>query len=387
MSSKKNLLILICFIAFVSLGLPDGLLGVAWPYMHLDYNVPLNSLGLLLISFTVGYLLTSFNSGRIMAKTSLGILLSTSCAITGLSLMGFGFGDQFIILLIMAFLLGAGGGAIDASINTFAAHNFSASTVNWLHAFYGVGATLGPIIMTTYLVNSFPWSTGYITVGSVQLMLAIIFLLTLKLWKTQTDHQVPVINATRSQTLSLPVTWLSLIVFFLYTGTEISMGQWLFTILTKARNIPEAEAGFWTSAYWGSLTAGRIFFGIILTRVSVNKVLFGSFTAVVVGAALIALNQTSVVTLSGIMIAGFALAPVFPSLIALTPKRVGINHAANLVGFQISAAMVGGALLPGFAGLMIESFSINFIPVIHFSEAALLLFFYLWLASKFRVAA
>lgn len=387
MSNRKSLLILICFIAFISLGLPDGLLGVAWPYMHIDYSVPLNSLGLLLIFFTIGYLLSSFNSGKIMAKVSLGALLATSCAITGLSLFGFAFGDLWLVLLVMTLLLGAGGGAIDASINTFAAQNFSTSTVNWLHAFYGVGATLGPVIMTAYLVNNFPWFTGYITVGSVQLSLAIIFLLTIRLWKTQEGHQEPVVSAKTKETLSLPVTWLSLIVFFLYTGTEISIGQWLFTVLTKARNTSQAAAGFWTSAYWGSLTAGRIFFGIILTRVSVNKVLFACFAAVVVGTVLIALNLSSVVTLSGIIIAGFALAPVFPSLIALTPKRVGANHAANAVGFQISAAMSGGALLPGFAGLMIDTFGIGFIPIIHVAEAALLLFFYLWLASKFRVEA
>ncbi len=387
MSSKKQIVVLICFIAFISLGLPDGLLGVAWPYMHLDYQVPLDALGLLLIFFTAGYLLSSFSSGKIMAKVSLGVLLAASCALTGLSLFGFAFGTWWIVLLVMAFLLGAGGGAIDASINTFAAHNFSTSTVNWLHAFYGVGATLGPIIMTSFLVNRFPWFSGYITVGSVQLTLAIIFMFTLRLWKTQTEQQEPVVNASIRETLSRPVVWLSLIVFFLYTGTEISIGQWLFTVLTKARNTSETAAGFWTSAYWGSLTVGRIFFGIILTKVSVNKVLLACFVAIVIGALLVAVNTSNIVTLSGIALAGFALAPIFPSLIALTPKRVGATHAANTVGFQISAAMSGGALLPGFAGLMIDSFGINFIPVIHVVEAVLLLFFYLWLSSKYKVQA
>lgn len=387
MSGKKALLVLICFIAFISLGLPDGLLGVAWPYMHQDYKVPLDALGMVLICFTAGFLVASFNSGRIISKVSLGSLLAASCAITGLSLLGFAFGGQWAVLLMMAFLLGMGGGAIDASINIFAAQHFSTSTVNWLHAFYGVGATLGPLIMTTYLVNNFPWFYGYVTVGIVQLILTLIFLLTLGLWKIQADQQEPIVHAKTSETLHMPVTWISLAVFFFYTGIEISIGQWLFTVLTKARNTNEAAAGFWTSAYWGSLTAGRIFYGIILTRASVNKVLLGSFIALVVGAVLIALNLAPVVTLSGIIICGFALAPVFPSLIALTPKRVGTRHAPNVVGFQISAAMTGGAILPALAGLMINTFGVNFIPFIHVLEAALLLFFYLWLATHYKVEA
>jgi fucose permease len=387
MSGRKTLLVLICFIAFISLGLPDGLLGVAWPYMHLDYKVPLEALGMILICFTAGFLVSSFNSGRIISKVSLGTLLAASCATTGLSLLGFAFGGQWAVLLTMAFFLGLGGGAIDASINIFAAQNFSTSTVNWLHAFYGVGATLGPLIMTTYLVSNFSWLYGYVTVGIVQLILTLVFIFTLGLWKIQSDQQEPIIHAQTSETLRLPVTWLSLAVFFFYTGIEISIGQWLFTVLTKARNTTEAAAGFWTSAYWGSLTAGRIFFGIILTRASVNKVLLVSFIALVVGAILIALNLAPVVTLSGIIICGFALAPVFPSLIALTPKRVGAKHAPNVVGFQISAAMTGGAILPAFAGLMIDSFGVNFIPFIHVSEAILLLFFYLWLATNYKVEA
>ncbi|QHT66364.1 MFS transporter [Rhodocytophaga rosea] len=387
MTGNKTILVLICFIAFISLGLPDGLLGVAWPYMHQNYRVQLDSLGVILIFFTAGYLVASFNSGRILSKISLGILLAGSCAITGLSLLGFAFGSQWVVLPVMAFLLGTGGGAIDSSINTFAAQRFTTSTLNWLHAFYGVGATIGPVIMTTYLASNFPWFSGYVTVGTVQLTLALVFLLTIGLWKTQAHHHESFVHASTSETLSLPVTWLSLAVFFFYSGIEISLGQWLFTVLTKARNSTETSAGFWTSAYWGSLTAGRIFFGIILTKASVNKVLLGSFIGLIVGTLSIAFNLVPIVTFVGIIITGFSLAPVFPSLIALTPKRVGASHAPNVVGFQISAAMTGGALLPAFAGLMIDIFGVNFIPVIHAIEAVLLLLFYLWLATKYKVKA
>ena len=383
--SKKTVLLLICFVAFISLGLPDGLLGVGWPYMHRDFGVPLDSLGLVLICLMAGYLLASFNSGWLMRRMSIGMLLSVSCAATGLSLLVIAFGYDWGLVLGMAVLLGAGGGAIDSSINTFAAHTYSAGTVNWLHAFFGIGATLGPAIMTACLVRDLHWSAGYLTVSVVQVALALVFLLTLGLWKTGRDEEEgPVVSAPSAETLKLPVTWISMIIFFLYTGTEASVGQWLFTILTRGRSVAEGDAGFWTSAYWGSLTIGRIAFGIILRKVSVKKVLISVFIAVAVGVLLIALNAGTFLTLSGILLTGFALAPVFPSLISLTPARAGKAHAANMVGYQVSAATVGAALLPAMAGLFIESYGLNVIPVLQTVQAILLLGFYLLLVNWYK---
>ena len=183
MGNHKLLLIIIFFAAFISLGLPDGLLGVAWPYLSEDYALSIDALGLILLCFTAGYLSASINSGYIISKIPLGSVLSISCAVTAFSLLGYVYGGTWPVLLVMAFLLGAGGGAIDASINTFAATNFSTSVVNWLHAFYGLGATLGPLTMTFYLSRSNNWTQGYTTVAIVQLSLALVFLLTLKWWK------------------------------------------------------------------------------------------------------------------------------------------------------------------------------------------------------------
>lgn len=388
MGKSKLLLILICFIAFISLGLPDGLLGVAWPYLHKDYGVSLDSLGLLLLFFTAGYLTASINSGYLISKMRLGTLLSISCAITGFSLLGYGHSEHWALLLVMAFCLGAGGGAIDASINTFAASNFSAGVVNWLHAFYGIGATLGPVIMTLYLMEGFGWTAGYTTVALIQISLAIIFIFTLKWWKTQGSNAEEAEHPAKAkETLSLKSTWMSIFIFFIYTGTEISVGQWIYTILTKSRMLPEATAGFWTSAYWGSLTAGRIFFGFIMARFSVHKILTACLAGIVLGAVFIALNVSELVTLSGIIIVGVSVAPVFPSLIATTPERIGQKHAANAVGYQISAAMLGGALLPGFAGLMTDYYGIEVINLIHIIEAIILLFLYLLISKLSPLAS
>ena len=385
-TGKKNLfIILISYLSFISLGLPDGLLGVSWPYISARHQVPLDSLGILLISFVAGYLLTSTTSGKLLTKISLGLLLTLSCCVTGVSLLAFAFSDYWFLIIFASFFLGSGGGAIDTSINTFASSRFSASTINWLHAFYGIGATSGPFIITWMLVIDNGWYTGYIAVAIVQITLSLIFIITLKFWKFNSDPQEPTqLPGSFGESIHLPFVWITIFIFFLYSGLEIGVGQWLFTILTESRNIAAAQAGLWTSAYWGSLTLGRIIFGFILTRLPVHGVIIGALTGIVTGSFLLLLNAGNHISLMAIILIGFSNAPVFPCLISVTPKRVGLKHTANIIGFQISAAMVGGALLPALAGFLTDYFGWEVIPITYFIEAVFLLLFYLLSSSKYR---
>lgn len=365
-------LVLVTFLAFISLGLPDGLLGIAWPFISARSNVPLESLGFLLMGFTCGYLATSSFSGKIMKHISLGMLLTMSCALTAFSLITYAITDVWIVILVASFFLGAGGGAIDSSINTFAASNFTASTVNWLHAFYGVGATTGPLLVTIMLSNNFQWYHGYITVGIIQLLLAVLFLMTQKRWQTSPGESEHHSSSEYFQTLKLPIVWLYVAIFFLYTGLEQGFGQWLFTILTKSRGVAAEQAGLSASVYWGSLTIGRIVFGIVLTKIPVKNVLLGAILGIVVGVTLFALNINSATSLLGVIILGTANAPVFPSLIAVTPERIGREHTATAIGVQISMAMLGGALVPGFAGFLSDDHGLEIIPKV-FTLAAIAL--------------
>lgn len=371
-TNKSAFLVLVTYLAFISLGLPDGLLGIAWPFMSARSGVPLDALGILLIGFTTGYLLTSSTSGKILKVINLGVLLSLSCVLTGLSLATYAFVSQWQVMIVAAFFLGAGGGAIDSSINTFAAARFSASTVNWLHAFYGVGATAGPLLVTLMLAQHYEWYHGYAIVAGIQISLAILFLITQRLWQVSEgvdDHHS---SAEYLHTLGLPVVWLNMAIFFLYTGLEQGFGQWLFTVLTKSRNVAEADAGLWAGAYWGSLTVGRILFGIALKSIPVQKVLRGAFIGVVVGACLFAANLHSFTSALGVLILGFSNAPIFPSLISITPDQLGKEHTATAVGIQISMAMLGGALLPGLAGLLSNQFGLEVISIV-FAIASIVL--------------
>lgn len=371
-ANRSLFLVVVTYLAFISLGLPDGLLGIAWPFMSSRSNVPLESLGILLIAFTTGYLSTSSTSGRILRVISLGMLLTLSCLMTGISLLGYALTDSWHLIIVASFFLGSGGGAIDSSINTFAASRFSASTVNWLHAFYGVGATTGPLLMTVMLASGFEWFHGYIAVAAIQISLSILFLLTQKRWQVSSDDDDHHSSSEYFQTLRLPVVWIYMLIFFLYTGLEQGFGQWLFTILTKSRGIGEAKAGLWASAYWGSLTIGRIVFGIVLTQIPVNKVLAGAISGIVVGVVLFALDVTPASNLLAIIILGIANAPVFPSLISVTPARIGKEHTATAIGVQISMAMLGGALLPGFAGLLSDELGLEVIAKVYCIAAVML---------------
>lgn len=383
-ANSSLLLIIIAYLAFISLGLPDGLLGISWPFISEKHRIPLDSLGILLISYVAGYLSTSTTSGKILSIIPMGLVLAISCAITGFSLLGFAFSNHWSLVIVASFFMGSGGGAIDTSINIFAAKRFSASVVSWLHAFYGVGATSGPFLITWLLSRDQEWSQGYVLVGAVQISLAVIFLFTLPYWKVSEAEEETAPSGSFVEAFKLPVVWISFLIFFLYVGLEVGVGQWIFTILTESRGISEEQAGFWTSAYWGSLTVGRIIFGILLTRLPVHGVLVTAFTGIILGAVMLVMDFSPFLSLTGIIVIGFANAPVFPCLISITPQQVGEKHFAHVIGFQLSFSMIGGALLPAFAGLLTDYFGWEVIPFTYLVEAVLLMVLYLISSGKYR---
>jgi fucose permease len=192
------LLVGLAYLGFVSIGLPDGLLGVAWPSIRAYFDLPLDALGALLIMFTMGYLLSSFNSGRLLTHINVGSLLALSCLATAVSLLGYALAPQWWMMVVLGMLAGLGAGAIDAGLNTYAATHFSARSVNWLHACYGVGATIGPLLMTSVLMADRPWQWGYGMVGVWQLLLAGGFGLTYQWW--------PITSASAKTPAAAPVT-------------------------------------------------------------------------------------------------------------------------------------------------------------------------------------
>jgi fucose permease len=365
-------LILLSFIAFISLGLPDGLLGVAWPSIRETFSLRLDALGILLVASTAGYITSSFLSGKLIAKLGVGGTLAASCFLTGAGLIGYTLVPAWWMLVLLGSVAGLGAGAIDAGLNTYIASHFGEGLMQWLHASFGVGVTLGPLIMTAGLNWFNDWHWGYQNVGVAQIILAGCFLLTIRMWQQTpelpheedkkemrlTDYNTPI-----GETLKRSNVWMSLLMFFIYTGIEVSFGSWTYSLLTLSRNVPTEVAGLWAGSYWATFTLGRILAGLLTRRLGVKNLLVLGQVAAAFGAVLLWWNPFPTASIIAVSIIGFALAPIFPALVSLTSLRVGNQHAANTIGMQISAAGFGAAVIPGLAGVLAENISLEVIPV------------------------
>jgi len=348
--------LLIAYAAFVVLGLPDGLLGVAWPSIQRTFGVPLDAMGLLLLPGTIGYMLASTLSGRVVGRWGIAAFLLGGAAIRALGLMGYASAPTWALLLLASFVNGIGTGTVDSGFNTYIATNYNAGRMSWLHASFGLGATIGPLIMTAILTGGRDWQNGYLIVAALQGLTALLVLAVFSRWQIpgngDPDDAHGGAAAPARATLAIPAVWLAILSFFLYTGMEITGGNWTYTLFTQARGIDPARAGTWVSLYWGSLTAGRILSGLIVNRLGEVRLLRWSMIGALIGAVLLAVRGAAAINLAGLMLVGFALAAIFPTLISITPARFGAAHAANAIGFQIAAAGLGVALLPGLAGVL-----------------------------------
>lgn len=379
---SATLLIAMAFIAFISLGLPDGLLGVAWPSMRADFGQPLDALGLLLISTTSGYMISSFFSGPISRWLGIGRLLGFSCAATGLSLLSFTWVDQWFSVILIGVVVGVSAGAIDAGLNTYIAVNHSERLMQWLHASFGVGITLGPLIMTAGLNQFESWRVGYWIVGSAQVALGAVFLLTAKVWQKKAPIK-PAIEPNMTDdagkvapTSPIPDSspagfksslmqwqvWLSMGLFFCYTGLELTLGLWGYSLLTEERDVQPGPAGLWIAVYWGMFTLGRMVAGLFANHLGNHRLVLGSLILAFSGAMVLIWNPAPLIGLLAIGLLGFAFAPVFPAMVSGTGQRVGQKHLANTMGMQIAGAGIGAATLPALAGWLSAQFTLEVIP-------------------------
>ena len=363
--ARGTLLALLAFLAFISLGLPDGLLGVSWPSMRLAFGVPLDALGTLVAVQTLGYLTSSSLSGRLLRVLPIGSVLALSTLAAALALLGFSTTSLWPLLLACGFLAGLAGGAVDAGLNAYGARHFSARVLNWLHAFFGVGTTLGPLIVTAVLTSGAAWRWSYVIVGTAQLLLAATFFATRRRWADVAIGEAapPQVAARTRDTLRRPIVWLAMATFFVYSGAEFVTAQWSFTLLTLHRGESVATGGLLVSLYWGSLMVGRVLFGIVADRVPLVRTISICIAVSVLGAVLFWLEPTRALSFLGLMLIGAAFAPVFASLIILTPRWVGQAHADNAIGFQIAAAGLGGATLTASVGFVADAVGLQAIGV------------------------
>ncbi len=392
----RILLLTIAYIGFVSLGLPDPLIGVAWPSVRETFKLNQSAVALVFFGSGCAYFLSSIFAGKLLNRLGVGLLLAVSSAVVALAEFNFGLAPLWILFAMGSLLHGLGSGAIDTALNHYVAHHFSARHMNWLHACYSLGATLGPLIMTTMIATaSSTWRAGYITVGSILLALAALFFITRHYWirlpaadtGVQETSCAPEEPVSSQAALKNSLVWLHVIFFFVYAGIELVVGQWSFTVLTEARGMSPEKAGLWVTCYWASIGVGRVFFGFVVDRLGIDRLLRLCTFAAALGVLLFVLNLSVLSSALSLSLIGFCLAAIFPCMMTRTPQRLGSALATHAIGFQVGAAMLGAAALPSLAGVLAQHRGAEAAAIVALVLAVVLLLIHEGILAKSRIAS
>ena len=370
------ILLIIIYLAFISLGLPDSILGSAWPAIQSGWSLPLDAAGWISFLVVGSTIISSFLSGKVIKRFGTGKVTMFSCLMTGLALLGFSFAPSYIWLLVFAIPLGLGGGSVDAALNNYVATHYHAHHMNWLHSFWGVGATLGPIIMAGYLATS--WQTGFRTISLLQLTLAAVLILTISLWPKKKEH---IEDVSKSKgVFKIKGVKYALAIFLFYCAVEFSLGLWGSSYLVQIKGLTPATGARFVALYYGGITVGRMISGFLSFKLT-NKqlILIGIYTAFV-GIVLLVLPLPSWSLIIAMPVIGLGLAPIFPSMIHETPKHFGKDVSQTIVGYQMAFGGIGSAFLPPTIGFIVSKTSLGLFPyllmlamvVLHFSAQKLL---------------
>jgi len=373
-SNLATLLLLVIYLAFISLGLPDSLLGVAWPLMQRDLRVPLEAAGLISMFIAGGTIVSSFLSGAVHKRLSTGKVTFISCMMTGLALLGIHFSPSFPWLLLLAVPLGLGAGSVDAALNNYVAAHYKASHMSWLHSLWGFGATLGPIIMSQFIALRDSWRSGYLTIAAIQLSLAVILFAALPLWKRMAsgehrEHAIPADGqdaagdkSGRIKPMKIRGVKYALLTFLFYCGSEGTIGLWGSSFLINIKHISAATAAQWVSLYYGGITVGRVLSGFITMRVDNRTLIRAGLLISLTGLLLLLAPLPDAFSLIGLVLVGLGFAPVFPGMIHETPVRFGKENSQAVIGYQMGFAYIGSTFLPPLLGIAAARTTIGLYP-------------------------
>jgi fucose permease len=345
------MILVLAYLGFVSVGLPDGAHGVAWPYMRAEFDVPVGAVGFILATGTTGYVSASVAAGFAVGRFGVGWLLAGSTALSAAALVGYALAPGLVFVVGAALFLGLGSGAIDAGLNAYVARHFGARHISWLHAAFGAGATAGPLVMTAVLAGGLAWRWGYGSLAAGLALLALAFVLSARAWVD--GSAVAVVVPPSRETWRLPGLWLGAAAFAVEVAIEIGAALWAYLLLTEGRGMAEHLAGLAVSAYWGSMLAGRLLSGAVTDRIGAHRVLTAGVTGLVLGAVLVAVPAPGWLAVAGLVVLGFAAAPMFPLLTLTTAERVGDGHADRTIGVQVGASALGGTVVPAAIGVLI----------------------------------
>lgn len=355
-------LLLIIYLAFISLGLPDSMLGAAWPLMRAQLGLPLEGAGLISFIITSGTIISSLLTGRLIKKLGTGLLTTLSVGVTALALLAYSLTRGFVWLCLLALPLGLGAGAVDAALNDFVARHYSSRHMSWLHAFWGVGATTGPLLMAWMISLTGRWQMGYRSVWLIQTLLVALLAVSLPLWKRceKANQAVQPVTAKETPLLQIPGILPNLLVFFAYCALELTAGLWFASYLVQIHSLPAHTASAWAASYYFGIMLGRLVSGFLTARFSSQTLIRCGQALILLGIAL--LLAGGVVCLAGLLLIGLGCAPIYPSMLHETPARFGEQNSSRLMGIQMASAYVGLTLMPPLLGLLASRWSLNIFP-------------------------
>jgi len=381
-----SLLLAIIYLAFISLGLPDSLLGAAWPVMQGELGVPLSYAGVVTMIITGGTIISSLMTDRLIRRMGTGLLTALSVGLTALALMGFSLAGSFGVLCALAVPYGLGAGAIDAALNNYVALHYSSRHMSWLHACWGVGVTISPAIMARCLAGSHGWTAGYRSVALIQLALTALMLFSLPVWKRHRQAKSTGEGEVVPRVLSLPQALrirgvpCILLAFFSFCALEATGGLWASSYLVEYRGIDVETAARFAALFYSGITAGRFLNGFIADRLGDRTMIRIGVSVMLLGCVLTALPlKADLPALIGLVVIGFGSAPVYPCIIHSTPVNFGRENSQSLVGIQMACAYVGSTFMAPLFGLIAQHLGIGLYPLYLTAFVLILLIMTEWL--------
>lgn len=347
-------LLMMIYLSFISLGLPDSMLGSAWPAMNVSLNAPLWGAGLvqMLISFCT--IISSLNSAKLIRRFGTGKLTAISVATTALALLGFSLAKNYAFLLLMAVPLGLGAGAVDAGLNNYVALHCEAKHMSWLHCFWGVGTIIGPMILSAVLRVGGSWATGYRAVGLIQCAVSALLFATLGMWKRgniqQEEHGTKALSVW--EVLSLPGAKAGMVTFLCYCAVESTLGLWGATYISQVRGVDEATAASFGAMFYIGITVGRAISGFMAMKLLPKQMVRVGQALLALGCIFMMIPAGSTLSGIGLVVCGLGCAPIYPNIIQDTPVNYGTENSQAAIGVQMAFAYVGSTFLPSIFGAL-----------------------------------
>ena len=370
-----HILLVIIYLAFISLGLPDSLLGSAWPVMHLEFGVPISYAGAVSMIIAAGTIVSSLLSDRLTRRLGAGRVTAISVGMTAAALFGFSISRAYWMLLLWAIPYGLGAGSVDAALNNYVALHYASRHMSWLHCFWGVGASIGPAIMGAAIAGGMGWNGGYRIIGIMQIVLTAILVFSLPLWKSRSEEN----KADKGKPLSLrqiigiPGAKSVMVCFFCYCALEQTTGLWASTFLVLRWGVSAEQAATLAGLFFIGITAGRAVGGFATFKFGEAQMVRIGQGIVLAGIALLLLPVGRTAAMIGFVAIGVGCAPIYPSLIHSTPDHFGADRSQAIIGVQMASAYLGTCLMPPLFGVLANALSVRLMPFYLLALLALML--------------